>query len=121
MPDIEPRRPFLKAILYEKDGDLNLTWLFVLIMGMMGSAGFVWSVIMAPIFGYPVTTIVQIAAWSFLAGAFASVLIAAVPLAKAKILANATLPSELSKSIAEIADNVEGSTDLTEFINKNKK
>lgn len=108
-------RQFFQSLLYETDGDLNLTWLFVLLMGLMGSAGFLWSIVLAPIFGYTVNTLVQIASWSFLAGAFASVLIAAIPVSKAKILARATLPAELAKSVASVANNVEVSTDIQEL------
>jgi hypothetical protein len=116
----ETPRTFLQALLYETDGDLNLTWLFVLIMGLVGSCGFVWSVIVAPLLGITVNTLVQIASWSFLAGAFASVLIAAIPLAKAKVLARATLPGELAKSVASVANNVETSTDIQELSQNGK-
>jgi hypothetical protein len=107
-------RKFFQALLYETDGDLNLTWLFVLIMGLVGSIGFVWAVIVAPFLGIPVNTMVQIASWSFLAGAFASVLIAAIPLAKAKVLARATLPGDLAKAVSSVG-NVEASTDIQEL------
>lgn len=112
-------RQFFQALLYETDGDLNLTWLFVLLMGLMGSAGFFWSIILAPIFGFTVNTLVQIASWSFLAGAFASVLIAAIPVSKAKILARATLPAELAKAVSNVG-NVETSTDIQELSQNGK-
>lgn len=107
-------RKFLQALLYETDGDLNLTWLFVLIMGLVGSLGFLWVVMIAPFLGIAVNTMVQIASWSFLAGAFASVLIAAIPLAKAKVLARATLPGDLAKAVSSVG-NVEASTDIQEL------
>lgn len=110
-----PPRPFLTALLYERDGDLNLTWLFVLIMGIVGAIGFFVEVVIRG--GDVSSTPAKMAAWSFLAGAFLSVLIAAIPIAKAKILANAKLPGEVSKSIASIR-NVETSTDIQEIYQK---
>jgi hypothetical protein len=111
----EKHRPFWHALVFEKDGDMNLTWLFVLALGAAGSLGFLWVTVLAPFFGFPASAVVQIAAWSFLAGAFASVLIAAIPIAKAKVLAKATLPGELAKSVASVGDTfVEQSTDLQE-------
>jgi len=117
---MEKTRRFFQALLYESDGDLNLTWLFVLVMGLTGSAGFLWSVVLAPLFGYTINTVVQIASWSFLAGAFASVLIAAIPISKAKILARATLPGDLAKAVSSVADNVEVSTDIQELSHNGK-
>jgi hypothetical protein len=114
MAQEEKDRPFFKALLFERDGDLNLTWLFTLLMGLVGSAGFVYTLI-TPGMSLPD----RLAAWSFLAGAFASVLIAALPIAKAKILANAKLPSELSKNISSIRDVTE-STDIQELSQKYK-
>lgn len=110
-----PPRPFLTALLYERDGDLNLTWLFVFIMGIVGAIGFFVEVVIRG--GGVASVPAKLAAWSFLAGAFLSVLIAAIPVAKAKILANAKLPGEVSKSIASIK-NVETSTDIQELRQK---
>lgn len=106
-------RPFFSALVYEKDGDLNLTWLFVMLMGLIASAGFIFVLGADPgVF----TLWDRLAAWSFMGGAFASVLIASLPIAKAKILANAKLPGELSRSISSIAPkNVEASTDIQEL------
>ena len=112
-------RKFFQSLLYETDGDLNLTWLFVLLMGLMGSAGFLWSIVLGPLFGFTINTLVQIASWSFLAGAFASVLIAAIPVSKAKILARATLPGELAKAVSNVG-NVEASTDIQELSQNGK-
>lgn len=112
-------RKFFQSLLYETDGDLNLTWLFVLLMGLIGSAGFLWSIVLGPLFGFTINTLVQIASWSFLAGAFASVLIAAIPVSKAKILARATLPSELAKAVSNVG-NVEASTDIQELSQNGK-
>lgn len=115
----EHTRPFWHALVFESDGDLNLTWLFVLLMGAVGTIGFMWEIVLGPIFGYAPSTLEKIAAWSFLAGAFASVLIAAIPIAKAKVLAKATLPGELAKSVASVGDTfVDQSTDIQEITSK---
>jgi hypothetical protein len=105
-------RPFWTALVFEKDGDLNLTWLFVFLLGMIGAAGFVHVVI----FGHG-ALLAQIAAWSFLGGTLASMLIAAIPLSKAKILARATLPGEIAKSISSVVIGSDPgvSTDIQEL------
>jgi hypothetical protein len=111
--------PFWHSLVFETDGDLNLTWLFVLLMGAVGTIGFLWEIVLAPVFGFSVGPLEKIAAWSFLAGAFASVLIAAIPIAKAKVLAKATLPGELAKSVASVGDTfVDESTDIQEITSK---
>lgn len=105
-------RPFFTALLFEKDGDLNLTWLFVFLMGLVGSFGFVHIVI----FNHG-QLLEKIAAWSFLGGSLSAMLIASLPLNKAKILARATLPGEIAKSISSVAlGNDPGvSTDIQEL------
>lgn len=117
----EDNRPFFDALVFEQDGDLNLTWLFVLVMGAFGSLGFIWVNIIAPLMGIVIPVLIQIASWSFLAGAFASVLIAAIPLAKAKILANSKLPADFAKSVASVAQAVETSTDVQELSTKSQE
>lgn len=110
-------RPFLKALVYERDGDLNLTWLFVFLMGLVGSLGFMSTVIFSP----EASVLEKIAAWSFLGGAFMAVLIAAVPIAKAKILAQSSLPADFAKGIASVAQNVEQSTDVQEIFMRSQQ
>jgi hypothetical protein len=103
-------RPFFQALVFEKDGSLNLMWLFVLIMGLVASAGFAY-VLLTPRF----TVIDRVAAWTMIGGSFASVLIGALPLAHAKILANAKLPGELANAISNVGRSVETSTDIQEL------
>lgn len=108
-------RPVLGSLLFTREGDLDLSWLFVLLIGMAGISGFIW----VNIFAIATPIAVKIASWSFLGAAFAAVLIAAVPVAKAKILAKASLPSELATGIAKSASAiVETSTDVMELSNK---
>ena len=103
------RENFFQALLYERDGDLNLTWLFVLLMGTVGCIGFIWNLFI----GAPV--LVQIASWSFLGGAFSLVVLAAIPISKAKILANSRVPGDMARSIASVAEHDPGvSTDIQE-------
>lgn len=107
-------RQFFRALVYEKDGDLNLSQLLTAIMAIIGMVGFIWVMIINP----SSSIVVQIAAWSFLGGAFASVLIASLPVAKAKILANAKLPAEFANAIAEAGKTVTESTDIKELSQK---
>lgn len=110
----EHNRPFFAALLFEKDGDLNLTWMFVLLMGMIGAIGFMYTLVTPTM-----TLFDRLAAWSFLGGSFMGVLISAIPLAKAKVLAKSTLPSDFAKSIASVAPkSVDQSTDVQEIITK---
>lgn len=111
-PAVTMPRPLSEALFYETDGDLNVSSLVLLLMGLTGAAGFVWAVILSVIFGHPSSITIQLAAWSWLAGFSASVLLAAIPVAKSKILARATLPADLSQTIATM--NVETSTDMME-------
>jgi uncharacterized membrane protein len=112
-------RPFWASLVFEKDGDLNLTWLFVMLMGIIGSVGFVH----ATIIGHNISIVEKIAAWSFLGATLTSMLIAAIPLSKAKVLANATLPGEIAKDISSMASIKvsDASTDLKEQYDKLNK
>ncbi len=109
-------RPFWGSLVYTKDGDLDLSWCFVLLMGLCGVVGFLWVLII-----HPASIPVQIAAWTFLGGAFVSVLIAAIPIAKAKILADSRVQVELAQSIASagMSPNVTASTDVYEVSQSN--
>lgn len=108
----EYHRPIWGSLFFTQDGDLDLTWLFVLIMGLVGVTGFLWVVVISP-----ASLAIQVVAWAFLGAAFTSVLIAAIPVTKAKILAKSTLPTDLAKTIASAGCiNVETSTDVQEII-----
>lgn len=93
------KRTIWESLIWEQNGDMNLSQLLCVIFGLVGIAGFIWVNFLthAP-------TIVILSSWIFLIGAFASLLICSVPLAKSKILAHATLPGSLTKSIAELQD-----------------
>ena len=85
------QRGFWRSLAFEKDGSLNLGWALSLLFAVVGVAGFVVVVVMRQ----DSSTLEKLAAWTFLIGAFAIVLIAALPIAKAKILADAKLPGEM--------------------------
>jgi len=104
-------RPFWASLIYTKEGDLDFSWVLALLMGLAGVFGFVWVIVACSTAALGNI----LAAWSFLGGAFASVLLAAVPIAKAKIMANATLPSNLAKDIGDAGHVIETSTDISEI------
>ena len=110
------RRSFWEALFFEQDGAMNLSQMFASFFMLVGCFGFVWVVAIGPVLGYLQNIPMQLAAWSFIAGAMSAVLIAAIPISKAKILANATLPGDLAGKIASIK-NVEASTDMSEQTN----
>jgi hypothetical protein len=113
-------RPFFEALCFETDGDLNISSAILIVLALCGVCGFLFTVVVAPVIGLPTSVAVQVAAYSFLAGAFGAVLIASVPLAKSKILARATLPGELAKAVASVG-NVEQSTDIQELSEQGTK
>lgn len=109
-------RPFLQALFFERDGDLNLTFFLLLIYSLIGAG----AVIKTVIFG-TAHLAVQLASLSFLGTAFISLLIAAIPIAKAKILASSSLPAEVGKSISSVSvENVTTSTDIMELSQQNE-
>jgi hypothetical protein len=104
-------RPFFKALVYERDGDLNLSWLLLLLYSLTGIASVIWTVIIKP-----ASVAIQIASLSFMGSAFIALLIASIPYAKAKLLAKSNVPSDVAKAISSAGlRNVETSTDLMEL------
>jgi hypothetical protein len=110
-------RKFLKALVYEKDDSMNLSQLFMLIFGLIGGAGVLYSVVVAPWLGLSTSVAVQIASYSFLSAAYISVMIGSIPIARAKILAESKVPGEVARAVASIT-NVERSSDMSEVITK---
>lgn len=111
MSDLQ--RPFLRALLFEKDGDLNLSYIYMGIYSLIGIIVVLWTIIINP-----ASVIVQVSALSFLGAAFMGLLITGVPIAKAKILARSSLPSDIAKGIASAGQNVTASTDISELWQK---
>lgn len=88
----------LHRLFFTGHGELDLTWFLVLLFGFMAAFGF----IVEGLAGATIST----AAWSFLGGAFVSALISAIPINKARILANAKSPGAISNAIASAGGNV---------------
>jgi hypothetical protein len=115
-------RSVVAALFFTKNGDLDLTWLFVFIMGMIGSYVFLH----VNVFQRDSSIIEKVVSWSFLAGAFSLIVLAAIPLAKTKVLADAKLPGEMAKNVGDAAKGItiiptETSTDVQELVKKQQK
>jgi hypothetical protein len=102
-------RPLIKALFYERDGDLNISQVLCAVFGIAGVFAFLFQILTDS------NTLAIIAGWSFLGAAFMGLLIATVPISKAKILANSKVPGEVAKAIGDVANNVETSTDVEEL------
>lgn len=105
----EHDRPFFKALLYTRHGDLDLGWALLLAFALVAIWIVLWVIVI-----HPATMAVQLAALSFLASAFMGVLIAAIPIAKARILASSKLPGGVAEAVGEAGHVVTDSTDIKE-------
>lgn len=85
-------RVLLYRLFYTAEGHLDLTWPILLVVLALAAVG-----IAAGISGRELPN----AVWAFLAGAFSSALIAAVPIGKARILAGATSPGAIAEAVAK--------------------
>jgi hypothetical protein len=103
-------RKILEGLFFEKNGDLNLSQLLMVIVGIAGIVGFLYQIIFCKSSAF-----VVIAGWSFVGAAFSALLIAAIPISKAKILSDSKLPSDIAGSIAGLEKNVTTSTDVQEL------
>lgn len=80
------------TLWHTKEGDLDLGFVFLIpflvlaLVGWVCAARGVWTV--------------SVAMWSFLGSLISSLLICAVPIARARLLARATLPGEVAHGIA---------------------
>jgi hypothetical protein len=105
-------RPLIKALFYERDGDLNISQVLCAVFGIAGVAAFLFQIF------HESNTLAIIAGWSFLGAAFMGLLIATIPISKAKILAQSKVPGEVAKAIGDVANNVETSTDVQEIYSR---
>lgn len=80
------------TLFHTKDGDLDLGYVFLIPFLSLGFVAFICSAVGA--------WKVSVAMWSFLGSLIASLLICAVPIARARLLAKATLPGEIAQGIA---------------------
>lgn len=104
---MKEKRSFWNGLWFEKDGDFNPGYALTGLVIMSLIFGFVWVIVAK----YSIT--VQIVSFSSLITALGIISIVAVPLGKAKVLANAKMPSEVGKAV--IPDNIETSTDVREL------
>lgn len=105
-------RKILNGLFFEKNGDLNLSQLLMVVMGIAGIFGFLYQIIALP----RPNLILVLAGWSFIAGAFASVLLAAIPISKAKILSESKFPTGMAEGIEGLIKNVTTSSDVQESV-----
>ena len=78
--------------LYTTEGHLDPTWLMVAVTLSVMLLGFVGELVL----GHPISA----AAWAAVAAMCSSLLIAAVPVSKARLLAKATMPGSVAQGIA---------------------
>lgn len=81
--EIKERRPFWEALIWEKSGDMNLSYVFCIVLLVTA----VLAVIGELVTGGHLSN----AGWGFLITSFMAVLLASVPIARAKIIANSKL------------------------------
>ena len=97
-PVATPPKEFERGTwLYERDGDLNPTWIFVTMYLILGA----FSVIGAMLSREPLA---MVAALSFLATMILALLMSALPISKAKVLARARLGEAVADSVAGVVD-----------------
>ena len=82
--------------LYEQDGDLNPTWILVIIFAAVG-------VVLSVAAVFRGGDAAKVAALSFVGAALMALLISALPRDKAKILAKSRLPGDVARGISESA------------------
>lgn len=80
--------------LYEQDGDLNPTWILVVIYAVVG-------LVLAAVAVLVGAAAAQVAGLAFIGAALVALLISALPRDKAKILAKSRLPGQVARGIAE--------------------
>lgn len=85
-------------LFYTSAGDLDLSWFLVCVCIVLASFGFVTEAVKQDK--------ISNAAWSFLAGAFISVLMAAIPINKARVIANAKSIGAFSSAVGSSGGNV---------------
>lgn len=89
--------------LFEQDGDLNPTWILVVLFAVVGLALAVVAVFLGG-------DTAKVASLSFIGAALMALLISALPRDRAKILAKSQLPAQVAKGIAEAARPYGGSS-----------
>jgi len=94
-------------LFYTKSGELDLAILFSAIILLVGLIA-VFVELFTP-------TRLPNVAWTFLISSFSTTLIAAVPVNRARILANATMPGSVADAVAKALGNPMASSDVQEL------
>lgn len=92
-----PKRRPENYLLFEKDGDFNPTWLFVGLYVGLGAYGCIRAMESGK-------QAAMIAVLSFLATTIVALLVSALPISKAKVLANSTAVGEAGKAVASVGN-----------------
>lgn len=88
------RRPFWIALIFERNGDLNLTWLFLTLYAVMGLIA--CGVVLVTV---PLVPVMVVAVFAFLQLGVLTFTISAVPIARAKILAESKVLEAAAKTL----------------------
>lgn len=92
MKKYERKRSFWQSLLWERDNDFNPSWCLCALLAFTG----IGAVVCECVFGVHLSN----AAWAWLGTAFMALLIASVPISRAKILASSRL-AEAPQAIAQ--------------------
>jgi hypothetical protein len=95
MACIQTIRTLCYRLVFTSENHIDFSWLLTLLIAGCGVFGFLSEVLT----GHHAS----VAAWSFLGACFAAVLVAAVPIAKARLLAQSTMVSAVAEGIAHSA------------------
>lgn len=95
---------FLYRLVFTKGDALDLSWVLLVLIVLAGIIVF----FLEPLYGIRAS----VAGWSFIGGAFASVLLAAVPISKARLIAASKIHTETLNNIKDS----DKSTDIKEII-----
>lgn len=106
---MKPTRSFWLSLFWTSENHFDAGWFLTLLLAVLGALGFCVEVITG--------RRASLAAWSWLGASFTAVLIAAIPIAKARLLANSKTVGDVAKGIAS-AQEVTASTDVQEGYEK---
>lgn len=90
-------RQFVYRLCYTNEGHLDLTWLIT---------GWVLGLASVGVVSEAIGHLLSRSAWAFLIGAFSTALLSAIPIAKARLLRNATAPGTLTSAVASALESV---------------
>ena len=97
-------RSFWRSLVFTTKGDLDLSWILTTLVCMVGVIGFLFEMIS----GHRASVL----GWSFLGTTFLSVLIAAVPISKARLLADSKTIETLDSEFIKVPQGKAGDADI---------